>query len=136
MCLLPLIEGSRGYIHRVISQSGSPMCTRSTEESIVCTDELMELLGCKTVADLQKVEPVKMIEASGSILGLRVFPERDGRYLPENPYDEYANGAGKNIPILQGCNKDEGGYFAFVLGSEAYSAFSADRVGDENLLTL
>ncbi len=126
--LLPLIEDSRKYIHRIIAQSGSPMCLRSTEEAIACTNELMELLGCKTVADLQKIEPAKMIEASGSILGLRIFPERDGSYLPENPYDEYANGAVKDIPILQGCNKDEGGYFAFVLGSEIYSAFSTDRL--------
>jgi len=128
VCLLPLIEGSHQYIHRVIAQSGALMCTRSTEEAIACTDELMELLGCKTVADLQKIDPEKMIEASGSILGLRVFPERDGNYLPENPYDEYAKGAAKDIPILQGCNKDEGGYFAFVLGPDVYSAFSADRL--------
>ena len=126
-CLLPLIEGSHKYFHRIIAESGALFGTRSTEEAIACTNELMEILGCKTVADLQKVDPVKMIEASGSVLGLRVFPERDGRYLPKNPYDEYAKGAAKDIDILQGCNKDEGGYFAFVLGPEIYSAFSADR---------
>ena len=127
VCLLSLIEGSHKYFHRIISQSGSPMCVRSTEEAIACTNELMEALGCKTVADLQKIAPEKLIEASCSILGLRIFPERDGKYLPENPYDEFARGAAKDISILQGCNKDEGGYFAFVLGPEIYSAFSADR---------
>jgi para-nitrobenzyl esterase len=125
--LLPLIEGSHAYFKRVIVQSGSPFCTRSTEEAIACTNELMESLGCKTVADLQKLDPEKVIEASGAILPLRIFPERDGSYLPENPYDEYARGAAKDIDILQGCNKDEGGYFAFVLGPEIYSVFSADR---------
>ena len=126
VCLLPLIEGSHKYIHRVIAQSGSPMCTRSAEEATACTNELMESLGCKTVADLQKIEPEKLVEASG-ILALRVFAERDGSYLPENPYEEYAKGAAKDIDILQGCNKDEGGYFAFVLGPENYSAFADAR---------
>ena len=53
--LLTLIEGSHRYFHRVIAQSGSPLFTRSTEEAIACTNELMELLGCKTVAELQKL---------------------------------------------------------------------------------
>ena len=88
VCLLPLVEGSHQYFQRIISQSGSPFCTRSTEEAIACTDELMEKLGCRTVADLQKIDPEKMIEVSGSLLALRVFPERDGKYLPLNPYDE------------------------------------------------
>ena len=126
VCILPLIEGSHKYFHRLISQSGSPLVTRSTEEAISCTNDLLEEVGCKTVADLQKIESTKLVEASG-ILALRIFAERDGKYLPENPYDEYAKGAVKDIPILQGCNKDEGGYFAFVMGPELYGPFAADR---------
>ena len=45
------------------------------------------------------------------VCGLRKGPERDGRYLPLDPYEEYTNGALKNIDILQGCNKDEMNYF-------------------------
>ena len=124
--LLPLIEGSRKYFHRVIAQSGSPMCTRTPEQAIACTDELMAVLGCKTVAELREIEAEKLLEAAG-VLALRIFPERDGSFLPENPYDEYANGAVKDIDILQGCNKDEGGYFAYAVGPEMYDAFAADR---------
>ena len=124
--LLPLIEGSHKYFHRIIAESGSPFCTRSTEEAIACTDEFMEIVGCKTVADLKKADPDKLVEAS-ALLALRQFPERDGSYLPENPYDEYARGAAKDIEILQGCNKDEGGYFAFNMDAETYSLFAADR---------
>ena len=126
VCLLPLVKGSHKYFHRVIAQSGTPFCTRSPEEAIACTDELMEILGCKTVADLQKVDPGKLVENS-AVLALRVFAERDGDYLPENPYDAYKNGAAKDIAMLQGCNKDEGGYFAYNLGEEAYGPFAADR---------
>ena len=48
--LLPLVKGSHAYFKRVIAQSGSPALTRSTEEAIGCTNEMMDLFGCKTVA--------------------------------------------------------------------------------------
>ena len=59
--LLPLIKGSHAYFTRVIAESGSPVFTRSTEEAIACTNELMEKLGCKTVADLQKLDVRKFV---------------------------------------------------------------------------
>ncbi len=55
--LIPLVKGSHKYFKRVITQSGTPAMTRSKEESIVWTNEVMKELGCKTVADLQKVAP-------------------------------------------------------------------------------
>ena len=61
---LPLIEGSHKYIRRVIAQSGGPSITVSTEDAIACTNEVMEILGCKTVADLNKVDAEKLLEAS------------------------------------------------------------------------
>ena len=48
--LLPLIKGSHQYFQKVIAMSGSPVFTRSTEEAIACTNEVMEALGCKTAA--------------------------------------------------------------------------------------
>ncbi|MBO5573113.1 MAG: carboxylesterase/lipase family protein [Clostridium sp.] len=126
--LLPLVEGSHAYFKRVISQSGSPVCTRSTEQAIACTNELMEKLGCKTVADLQKTETAKLLEAS-EVTALRVFAERDGKYLPFDPYEAYKSGAAKDIGILQGCNKDEGGYFTYTMSAEVFQAFSDDRMG-------
>lgn len=125
--LLPLVEGSHEYFHRVIAQSGSPAFTRSTEEAIACTDEVMELLGCKTVADLQKVEIKDLIATSG-VLELRVWAERDGSFLPEDPYEAYASGAAKDIDLLQGCNKDEMGYFIFGYGLEFYDEWAAGRL--------
>ncbi|MBQ6909219.1 MAG: carboxylesterase family protein [Synergistaceae bacterium] len=123
--LLPLIQGSHKYFKRVIAQSGSPVFTRSTEQAIACTDELMEKLGCKTVADLQKLDVRKFVDEA-DILTLRVWPERDGRYLPLDPYEAYANGAAKDLDFMQGCTKDEVGYFIVSLG-EAYNAWAAGR---------
>ncbi len=121
--VLPLVEGSHAYFRRVIAESGAPVFTRSTEQAIRCTNEVMEILGCKTVADLQKIDVNRLVEASG-VLALRVCPERDGEYLPLNPYEAYAEGAAKDIDILQGCNKDEMNYFVYSAGVEAYTDFT------------
>ena len=125
--LLPLIDGAQKYFRRVIGESGTPVFTRSTEESIACTNEVMEALGCKTVADLQKVEVEKILQASGMALNLRVWAERDGRTVPLDPYAAYADGAAKNVDLLQGCNKDEMGYFVWGFGLDAWNAFATDR---------
>ena len=121
--LLPLIEGSHAYFHRVIAESGTPVFTRSTEEAIGCTNELMEILGCKTVADLQKLDPQEFVDAA-DVLTLRVWPERDGKFLPLNPYEAYADGAAKDLDILQGCTKDELGYFVFGFGLDFYNEWA------------
>ena len=124
--LLPLIESSREYFKRVIAHSGSPIMTRSTEEAIGCTDELMDALGCKTVADLQKVDVHKLVEAS-TMLVIRVDPERDGNYLPLDPFAAYAKGAAKDIEFLQGCMKKEFTYFELIMGEEGFKTWAADR---------
>ena len=111
---LPLIEGSHKYFKRVIAQSGTPVLSRSVEQSIRDTNEFMEILGCKTVADLQKVDIEKIVLALDELEDMRIGPERDGKYLPLDPYEAYANGAAKDIDILQGCNKDELNYFVVV----------------------
>ena len=125
--VLPLIEGSHRYFKRVIAQSGSLCLTRSTEQSIACTNEVMELLGCKTVADLQKVDVEKLLHEAGIALNLRVWAERDGRILPLDPYAAYMNGAAKDLDLLHGCNKDEVGYFIWGMTPEGFNAYAEDR---------
>ena len=125
--LLPLVKGSQQYFKRVIAESGSPVFTRSTEEAIACTNEVMSALGCNTVADLQKVDVKKLVSVADGLLGLRTWAERDGKFLPLDPYEAYANGVAKDIDLMHGCNKDEMGYFIFGFGLEAYNAFEAER---------
>jgi len=114
--VIPLIEGSHKYFKRVIAQSGSPVLSRSTEQCIATTNEVMKILGCKTVAELQKVDVKKLVTAMASLGGMCVGPERDGKYLTLTPYEAYANGAAKDIEILQGVNKDELNYFMVEAG--------------------
>ena len=125
---LPLIEGSHKYFRKVIAQSGTPVLSRTTEQNIESTNKIMEMLGCKTVADLQKVDVKKMVEAMGSLGGMCVGPERDGKYLPLDPYEAYANGAAKDIEFLQGVNKDELNYFMVISGgAETFVEFARKR---------
>ena len=125
--LLPLIEGSHNYFQRVIAQSGSVCFSRSEAEAIACTNEVMSALGCKTVADLQKVDIEKLVEAADA-LRLRVLPERDGKFLPLDAYEAYANGAAKDLDFMQGCNKDEMNYFLFCAGPEPFMDFLNERL--------
>ena len=131
--LLPLIEGSHAYFKRVIAQSGSHMQTRSTEQAIRCTEQIMEALGCKSVADLLKVDAKKLVETAGNlfgiyqVLGIRTFPERDGKYLPKETIGAYANGAAKDIAFLHGCNKDEFNTFVAATGEEGFIEWGRQR---------
>ena len=138
--LISLVKGSHKYFNRVIIQSGTPAMTRSKEESIVWTNEVMKELGCKTVADLQKVAPEVLTETVGrmfgiyQVLGFRIWPERDGEYLPEDPWEAYANGSAKDIDYLVGCNKDEMNVFAGALGVEGWNLWANDRLEKKSKL--
>ena len=124
--LLPLIDGSHQYFKRLIAESGSVNLTRSPEEAIECTNKLLDELGCKTVGDLLKVDGQKVFEAS-AVNFLHQFPERDGKHLPTDTFEAYANGAAKDISILVGCNKDEMNFFVSSFGPEGWDQFAETR---------
>ncbi len=119
--LLPLVEGSRRYFKRVIAQSGSPAFCRSTEQSIACTNALLEALGCKTVADLMKTDINKIVQTASAVLSMPITtPERDGKFLPKEAFDAYEKGAAKDFDIMQGCTKDECSYFVAGAGIQGF----------------
>lgn len=121
--LLPLIPEARGYIRRVIAQSGTPVFTSSTDEAIGVANELFAALECKTVADLLALPGEKIANVAGDLLALRDWPERDGRLIPLDPFDAYLKGEAKEIDILQGCNKDEMGQFAFFMTPDIFTQY-------------
>ena len=131
--LLPLVKGSHKYFKRVIAQSGSPAQTRTPEQAITCTDTLMEALGCQTVSDLMKISAEELADTWArlygfyQVLGIRTFPERDGKFLPLNTWEAYANGAARDITFLQGCNKDEMNTFLGAVGEDVWNAWAGSR---------
>ena len=133
---LPLIEGSHKYFRKVIAHSGTPVLSRTPEQNIEAANKIMEMLGCKTVADLQKVDVDKLVAAMASLGGMCVGPERDGTYLPLDPYEAYAKGAAKDIEFLQGINKDELNYFLVIAGGvEPFVKYASNRM-KENFAVL
>ena len=123
----PLINGSQQYFQKVIAQSGAPSQTNSLEESIATTNDLMAALGCKTVADLMKVDARKLVDTAAAAVALRMFPVRDGIILPLDPWKAYTNGAAKDITFLQGCNKDEMNCFVSDWTVEGFKTWAAER---------
>jgi para-nitrobenzyl esterase len=123
----PLIKGSQQYYQKVIAQSGAPSQTNSLEESIATTNDLMDALGCKTVADLMKLDARTLVDTAAKAIAMRMFPVRDGRILPLDPWAAYEGGVAKDITFLQGCNKDEMNCFVSDWGVEAFKAWAADR---------
>jgi len=113
---LSLIKGAHQYFNKVIALSGNPCLSISTENAIATTNELMEELDCKTVADLQKVDAQKLVEVATEVVPLRNVPVRDGQLLPLDPWKAIANGAVKDITYLHGVNKDELNFFLVTMG--------------------
>ena len=95
----PLIKGSQQYFQKVIAQSGA----------------------------LMKVDARTLIDTAAETVALRMFPVRDGRILPLDPWKEYENGIAKDIIFLQGCNKDEMNCFVADWTVEGFKAWAADR---------
>ena len=125
---LSLLKGSHQYFKKVIALSGNPGLSTSTEAAIACTNELMDALGCKTVADLKKIDAQKLVGVASELLPLRMAPERDGNLLPRNLWEAVANGAVKDITFLHGVNKDEMNFFLVGMGGpEPFNAWAADR---------
>jgi len=124
--LLPLLKGSHQYFKRLIAESGSVNLTRTPEEAIECTNKLLDVLGCKTVGDLLKVDGDKLLKAS-AVNFLHQFPERDGKHLPTDTFEAYSNGTANDIDILVGCNKDEMNFFVYSFGLEGWDKFAEDR---------
>lgn len=124
--LLPLISGSQAYFKRLIAESGAVNLTRSTTEAIECTNKLMNELGCKTINDLLKLDGDTLLAAS-AVNFIQQAPERDGKYLPTDTFEAYANGAAKDLEILIGCNKDEMNFFVSSFGIEGWNKWASER---------
>ena len=76
---------------------------------------------------LMKVDARTLIDTAAETVALRMFPVRDGRILPLDPWKEYENGIAKDIIFLQGCNKDEMNCFVADWTVEGFKAWAADR---------
>lgn len=120
---------SSGLFHRVIAQSGSPLCSWSMEnEPESAAREIAGRVGCR--ADLPTLELVRCLrkaslgrllsaQQKGKVFG--EFPHRmvpvvehsgpaNGRLVPADPKALISQGNYRRVPLMMGYNKDEAAF--------------------------
>lgn len=123
---------SQPYFRRAIVQSGTLAMTNNQKTAIELTDKLLAETGCHTVRELRKADPRKLVEAYAKNV-LCVYPERDGRIVPINPYEPFENGAASHKDLLQGFNLDEVRAFIGIYGGPEGFVDFCSKNWDENV---
>ena len=113
---LPLINGSENLFQRIISESGSMALSFSMEESKQSTEELIKRSGASNMDDLIALSEDDIKKIHSEISSYDCYPIRDGNILPQDLYEGYKSGKGKDIDMLLGSNKDEMRYFILNMG--------------------
>ena len=57
--------------------------------------------------------------------------QKSQKFLPLNPWEAYANGAGKDIEFLQGCNRDEMRTFLGAIGVDRWNEWAKGRIEEK-----
>lgn len=114
--ILPIIDEAEGLFKRVICESGGLALTSSKEECKPFTDLMIKYSKVKSMKDLLSMSEEELMAVNEKINMYNVFPQRDGRLIPENPYHAYEEGKAKDIDILIGTNANELNYWVGELG--------------------
>ena len=114
--LLPIIPQAKGLFRRVIAESGSVALTFSKEECRDFTKRLILAAGTRRMSDLMQMTEEELKVINAPINAYNNFPMRDGRLIPENPYQPYNDGVTKDIDMLIGTNSEEMNYWIGEVG--------------------
>ena len=137
VCSLLTSPLSAGLLSGGIIESGGPAKGRgaSLADSEAYGVKFMEQAGCKSIQELRQVDAQDLIRIP--VEGRPFQPNVDGYVLPCTPYEAFVNGRIAKVPVLFGCNTEEG-WFIQARGSydeklaairaqmgEDYDAFAA-----------
>ena len=122
--LLPIIPQAKGLFRRVIGESGSVALTFSKKECREFTMRLIKESGAKSMDDLLALDEGQLRALNEKVNYYNNFPQRDGRLIPENPYEPYENGATADVDILIGTNSNEMNYWIGEIGGVVPFRFS------------
>lgn len=131
-----------GLFHRAVIQSGPGLRVMSERRANEATTTLLEELEVTPAnfSALWDLPAERFVEASSGGLGRMGFaPVLDGEVVPEHPGNALANGTAIDVPLLIGCNRDEGaGMLPAELDDdglrERLAAYSPDHI-DEFIAT-
>ena len=102
------MPAAHGLFHRAAIQSGPGLRANKIENATAAATRLLDTLGV-TKDDLWRLPAERLVEASGGGFGPMGFgPVVDGNVLPANPYRALADGTAADVPVIVGCNRDEG----------------------------
>lgn len=114
--ILPVIDKAKGLFRRVIAESGSICLTYSREECAPFTKKLLKSAGVTTLAELLEMSTDELYQANLPINEDNNFPVRDGRLIPFDLYQAYADGKSAWVDMISGTNKDECRYWISEMG--------------------
>lgn len=135
---------ARGLFHRATIQSGPGLRVlserRATEAARSLLDELD--ITAENLSALWDLPAERFVESSSGGLGRMAFaPVLDGTVIPTHPGDALAEGTAADVPLLIGCNRDEGAGLAVLPAEldedglrERLATWGADHV-DEVITT-
>lgn len=125
---LLVVDEAKGLFDKCISESGSVALTYSQEEvdEWGLTEALLEVTGAKNMDDLMAIPEADLVQYytepyddEGNCLNdLYNMPLRDGKLIPEDPYQALADGASKDVILMTGSNADEWNYWIEEMGEE------------------
>src|SRR5699024_7985403 len=109
------IPSAKGLFNQAILQSGAARNVLKSETAARVAKKILGNLGMdsKDLSTLEKIQADKILKAAEHIPPMALGPVIDGLVIPEHPEIAIAKGAGKDIPVLVGTNKDEYRLFTF-----------------------
>lgn len=119
--ILAAMPEARGLFRRVIAQSGSIALSYAPEQCQAFTRKLLRRTGCTTMQELIALPTAELRKVLPWIALFTPFPQRNGRHIPTDLYEAYANGATTDYDLLIGTNTDEVRYWMQEVGG--YTAF-------------
>ncbi|MFT4713792.1 MAG: para-nitrobenzyl esterase [Candidatus Azotimanducaceae bacterium] len=146
VCSLLASPLSKGLFKRAISQSGSAHHALTKDAAGLVTDALLEVTGCKNPAELQEISVDDILKHQTSIdvqfnnaiklnLVAPFYPAIGNSVLPALPLDCIRDGAGADVDLLIGTNKDESSLFMTQSVTEERYHKDAERFGAGTALT-
>lgn len=113
-CLLAMPD-ARGLFHRAAIQSGPGLRVSSPESAGRSARALLDHLGVapERIGELWSASSEDILAATaqmgpaGGMAG-GFSPVLDGTVVPAHPVDALADGSAADVPVLIGCNQDEG----------------------------
>lgn len=152
--LMLAMDEAKGLFKRCISESGSAALTYSKEDCQELTKTILEVSGAKNMKELaalseeelKKINAAEIDDEGTTVNDLTNMPQRDGKVLPESLeelYAAYEKGAGKDVDLMIGTNKNEWNYWIgeMAVGDEeenyeAFQGWMAERfAGDKEAMS-